>query len=159
MIKLSVRGTLNYRKDVLQIHISYNLFDNIEGNVMLAFSYKWKILSLTIFQNILFICWFTFHPYRDVTSKFDLCLELSEAFFSVAHLQWSMVISEICETRTCCRALVSGTVTTYFNDLGLARLGIESRSPAFEANAIPLSHRGGSLIFKIEPSLRAIMFS
>ena len=64
-------------------------------------------------------------------------------YFSVAHLQWSMVISEICETRTCCRALVSGTVTTYFNDLGLARLGIESRSPAFEANAIPLSHRGG----------------
>ena len=29
-----------YRKDVLQIHISYNYLDNIEGNVMLAFSYK-----------------------------------------------------------------------------------------------------------------------
>ena len=33
-----------------------------------------------------------------------------------------------------------------FNDLGLSRLEIEPRSPAYDANALPLSHRGGVVV-------------
>ena len=41
----------------------------------------------------------------------------------------------------------SGAVTPWFNDLGLSRPGIEPRSPACEANVLPLSHHGdGSLL-------------
>ena len=44
---------------------------------------------------------------------------------------------------TCCRLFGSahGTVTTCINDLCLFRQGIEPRSPAFVANALPLTHR------------------
>ena len=45
-----------------------------------------------------------------------------------------------CNTPTCCRALGSGGVTTCFNDFGMSQPGIGSLSPAFEANALPLSH-------------------
>ena len=44
---------------------------------------------------------------------------------------------------TCCRAFGSGAVTFYH--LGLSRPGIESRSPACEANALPLRHNGDHL--------------
>ena len=44
------------------------------------------------------------------------------------------------DTRTCCRALGSGAVTTFFNDLGLSQPGIEPQCPACEPNARPLSH-------------------
>ena len=43
------------------------------------------------------------------------------------------------DTHKSCRAFGSGAVTTYFND----RPGIEPRSPACEANALPLHNRGG----------------
>ena len=46
------------------------------------------------------------------------------------------------------RAFVSGSVTTSFSDLGLSRPVIEPRSPACEAKALPLSHRGGFLVVK-----------
>ena len=42
------------------------------------------------------------------------------------------------------RAFGSGTVTTCFNDSDLSLSGIEPRSLACGANALPLCHRGGS---------------
>ena len=47
-----------------------------------------------------------------------------------------MTLTHVAERR-------SGAVTTCFYELGLSRLGIEPRSPACEANALPLRHRGG----------------
>ena len=44
---------------------------------------------------------------------------------------------------TCCQAFCSGAGPTWFNDLGLSRPGIEPRSPACDANAVSLRHRGG----------------
>ena len=43
------------------------------------------------------------------------------------------------------RAFGSGAVTTCFYHSGLSRPGIEPRSPACEANALPLRHRVGLL--------------
>ena len=57
-------------------------------------------------------------------------------------LPFIMVISEE-DTHTCYQAFNSGAVTTCFYDLDLLRLGIGPRSPACEANALPLRHRGG----------------
>ena len=48
----------------------------------------------------------------------------------------------------CCRAFGSGAVTTCLYDLGLSRLGIEPRSHACEAIALPLRHRGGLLVYE-----------
>ena len=39
----------------------------------------------------------------------------------------------------------NGAVTTCFYDLDLSRLGIEPRSSAHEANAVPIRHRGGQV--------------
>ena len=62
------------------------------------------------------------HYYRWRATNFELCSALMAieqwGFFNVPH-------------QRC------------FDDLGLSRLGIEPRSPACEANALPLSHRGG----------------
>ena len=57
-------------------------------------------------------------------------------------LLFIMVISEDPWHSHCCRAIGSGAVTTCFYDLGLSRPGIEPRSPACEANALPLRPRG-----------------
>ena len=70
--------------------------------------------------------------------------------YSDTGLQFIMVISDECDTRTCCRAFGSGVVTTCFYDLGLSRPGIEPWSPAHEVNALPLRHRGGGTSFRGE---------
>ena len=46
-----------------------------------------------------------------------------------------------------------GAVTTCFNDLGLSRPDIEPWSPAHEANALPLSHRGGVVVVVVFQSI------
>ena len=49
-------------------------------------------------------------------------------------------------THTCCRAFGIEEVITCFNYLGLYRPGTEPRSPAYEANALPLRNRGGYIV-------------
>ena len=71
-------------------------------------------------------------------ANFDLCSAL------MAIAQWAFFAGHTyCDTRThdshtCCRAFGSEAFTTCFYDLGLSRSGIEPRSPAGEANALPL---------------------
>ena len=50
------------------------------------------------------------------------------------------------DTHTFCRAFGSGALATCFYDVGLSWPGIEPRSPACEANAPPLRHRGGLMV-------------
>ena len=47
------------------------------------------------------------------------------------------------DNHTYCRAFVIGAITICFNDLGLSRPWIETRTSACEANALPLSQYGG----------------
>ena len=70
-------------------------------------------------------------------------------FFNVSHLlRHGPTVYTLSHTHTSCRAFASGAVTSCFYDLGLSRPGIESGSPACEANALPLRHRGGCLTYK-----------
>ena len=47
-------------------------------------------------------------------------------------------------------------VTTSFYDVGLSRPGIEPRFPAYEANGIPLRHRGGITDCKLPPKAECL---
>ena len=73
---------------------------------------------------------------------------------NVPHIMWYgptfiMVISEKTrDTLTCCRAFGNGA--TCFKDIGLSRPGIEPRSLACDANALPLRQRGNNIIQSIK---------
>ena len=90
------------------------------------------------------------YRWRWRAANFDLCLPFIEQwmFFSVPHTPTvTRGISLLClsprtrDTNTYCRAFGSGAVITCFNDLGLSRPGIEPRSSACKANALPIRHR------------------
>ena len=124
-----------------------------------------------MFIDFLFVCLFVwrlsshsriFHSYRDVTHAVEGLQILTNARHpwplssegSLTYhthydtgLPFIMVISE--DPWHSHWAFGSGTVTTSFYDSGLSRPGIESRSPACEANALPLRHRGGHLWFEV----------
>ena len=63
----------------------------------------------------------------------------TDQLFLKAISEWRPVT----HTHTCCRAFGRGTVTTCFNELDTSRPWVEPRSPACEANVLPLRHRGG----------------
>ena len=51
---------------------------------------------------------------------------------------------------TSAESLAVDFVTTRLSDLGLYRLGIESRSLAWKTKALPLSHRGDTYNFEFD---------
>ena len=79
---------------------------------------------------------------------------------NVPHILWYgptfiMVISEKTrDTLTCCRAFGNGAIC--FKDLGLYRPGIEPRSLACGANALPLRQRGNNIIQSIKKKVRPL---
>ena len=92
----------------------------------------------------------TLHSYRDVTifseelQNFDIYLALIAieqwVFFNVPRLlRHGPIVYNVHHLQGYSHLLPSvGAVTTCFNDLGLSRPGIEPRSPACKANALPL---------------------
>ena len=74
------------------------------------------------------------------------------------YLPFIMVISENpWHSHRGSRVFGSGAVTTCFQDLGLS--GIEPRSPACEANALPLRHRSGYSKYIFCPKLHIVKWS
>ena len=56
------------------------------------------------------------------------------------HLRGPVTLTTIAE-----RLAVDLSLPSCFYDLGLSRPGVEARSPAREANDLPLRHRGGRI--------------
>ena len=92
------------------------------------------------------------HHYQWRTIHHDLFSTLMAieqwGFFNVPHLLWhgpTLYNDHLrCSvTLTPCRVFGSGALTTCLNNLNLSRPGIEHRSPACEANALPLRQCGG----------------
>ena len=69
----------------------------------------------------------------------------SEGLLNVPHLLWHGATLYNGHLRG--PVMLSPAVTTCFYDLGLSRPGIESRSSACKAYALPLRHRGGVWVF------------
>ena len=99
------------------------------------------------------------HHSRWTAANFDLCAALMAieqwGFFNVphllrhgttvynGHLRGPVTLTALAE-----RLVVKLSLPACFYDLSLSRPGIEPRSPACEANALPLRHRGGCLTYK-----------
>ena len=108
---------------------------------MTIFFFKFRILRPTWE----FIRSFEDH-YNWRVAKFELYLTLMAieqwGFFNVQHLLLKWSYPRTRDIHTCCQTFSNGSVTTSFYDLGMSRPGIERRSPAYGANALPLRHRG-----------------
>ena len=92
------------------------------------------------------------HHCRLRAANFDLCSALMAieqwGFFNVPHQPRhgpTVYYGHLRGPVTLAPNAERGAVTACFNDLGLSRPGIELRSPAYEANALPLRHRGGAV--------------
>ena len=123
---------------------------------MIHFDSKQHVLGYCVF--VLFVCFAclfrVYRPTREFLTHMPVkgckCLPMLAlmaieqwGFFNVPHplRHGPTVIMVISEDPW--HLFGSGTVTSCFYDLSLSRPGIESRSPACEANALPLRHRGG----------------
>ena len=131
-------------------------YSKIVWNIFLVNFYEWKTRCFKSWKM------FVFHSIGDVTitgeglqiltytrHSWSLSSEgsLTCHTYCDTGLPFIMVIRTR-DTHTCYRAFGSGAVTTFFNDLGLSRPGIEPRSPACDANALQLRHRGVCKILK-----------
>ena len=102
-------------------------------------------------EGVFVVCWPSreFFTYRD---GFKLRPMLGAhghiehwVFFSVPDLQlWHgtsdwWFVWKTCDIKTCCWTFGSGTVTIFFNDVGLSQSEFKPRLPACGANGLPLT--------------------